>query len=124
ATSYEQADSIGFSVNDSNDAVRARAEHVHEFVNCNASFGLPKCSPVRIIFEPIFQGLCVGRRRISLMKDCGAWVTIMATAWATSAACSIFSAFLPACELKSVCTEPGATTETRILWARSSSATE
>src|SRR5712692_3654698 len=72
----------------------------------------------------LLHGFCVGRSRISLANDCGAWVTIIVTTCATSRGCNIFSALFPACGLNSVCTEPGQMTETRILCARSSSATE
>ena len=70
------------------------------------------------------HGFCVGRRRISLTKDCGLCVTSMANACATSSGCSIFAGSFPACGLRSVLVEPGQITLTRILWPRSSSATE
>lgn len=60
-------------------------------------------------------GFWVGRSRISLTNDCGAWVTSMATACATSSGCSILDLSLPAWGLNSVSTEPGHTTDTRIL---------
>ena len=39
-------------------------------------------------------GFCVGRMEMSLMNDCGAWVSSMATACATSVGCSILVASL------------------------------
>lgn len=60
-------------------------------------------------------GFEVGRIKISLINDCGAWVTRAATACATSSGCSIFFGSFPVCGLKSVSTEPGQTTATRIL---------
>ena len=69
-----------------------------------------------------FYGFCVGRISTSLIKLCGACVTRAATAWATSSGWSIFLRSLPACGPKSVSTEPGQTTLTRMLNARRSSA--
>ena len=59
-------------------------------------------------------GFCVGRNRISLANDCGACVTSIATAWATSSGCNIFAGSFPACGLSSVFTDPGQTTATRM----------
>jgi hypothetical protein len=61
--------------------------------------------------------------RTSLMKAWGGWMTSMATAAATSSGWSIFVLSLPP-RPKSVFTEPGATTETRMPLLRSSSAAE
>ena len=58
------------------------------------------------------------------MNDWGACVTSIATACATSSAFNILLGSCPACGLSSVSTEPGQITETRILWRRTSSATE
>src|SRR6476469_242749 len=73
---------------------------------------------------PQRYGFCVGRSTTSLANDCGAWVTSMATTCATSPGCSIRDASLPSCGLRSVSVEPGQITATRMLYRRSSSATE
>ena len=65
---------------------------------------------------------CSGRRLISLMKLCGPSVTIAATAWATSSACSIVAGFRPECVENSVATLPGQIAQTRMPCARNSSA--
>ena len=54
------------------------------------------------LFGLAAYGFWVGRNRISLAKDCGACVTIIATAWAISSACNIFSGFFPVCGPNSV----------------------
>ena len=61
-------------------------------------------------------GFCVGRNNTSLTNDCGSCVTSMATTCATSSGCSIFFGSLPSCGLRSVFTDPGQITETRMLW--------
>src|SRR5437879_13694699 len=58
------------------------------------------------------------------MNDCGACVTIAATACATSSGCNILLGSFPACGLSSVSTEPGQITEARTLCFRNSSETE
>src|SRR5581483_4251584 len=70
------------------------------------------------------QGFCVGRTSTSLTNDCGACVTNIATMCATSSASSILDLSFPSWGLNSVSTDPGQTTETRIPYPRSSSATE
>src|ERR1019366_8014748 len=76
------------------------------------------------LYDFACYGFCVGRSKTSLMKDCGSWATSMTTAWATSSGLSIFRVSLPPRRgLKSVSTEPGQMTLTRIFCPRSSSAT-
>src|SRR5881396_985607 len=74
--------------------------------------------------EIVAQGFSVGRSKISLTKDCGDCVTSISTTWATSSGCSIFPGSLPTCGLNSVCVDPGQMTDTLMLCARNSSATE
>src|ERR1051326_6399693 len=52
-------------------------------------------------------GFCVGLISTSLTNDCGAWVTSIPTACATSAGLSILSEFFPWCQPSLVTTEPG-----------------
>ncbi len=70
------------------------------------------------------QGFLVGRNTTSLTNACGLEVTSIATAWATSSGISILSGLLPSCGENSVCVDPGHTIATRMLFPRSSSATE
>src|SRR5437660_8863257 len=72
----------------------------------------------------LLYAFCVGLNKISLANDCDACVTSMATTCATSSGLSILLESFPMCGLSSVSTEPGQTTETLMLWPRSSSATE
>ncbi len=60
------------------------------------------------------QGFCTGRRWTSLMNEVGAWVTSMATAWATSSGWRSFAMSRPLCGENAVATLPGQTTLTRM----------
>jgi hypothetical protein len=68
-------------------------------------------------WTPAAQGFMVGRRRTSLTKEVGAWVTSIATTWATSPGWIIrVGSLVRAPPPKWVLTEPGAMTETRTLY--------
>src|ERR1017187_11043202 len=59
------------------------------------------------------HGFCVGRRRTSLIKLCGACARIISTAYATSCGRSILLRSFPAWGEKSVATVPGQKALTR-----------
>src|SRR5206468_2814100 len=74
----------------------------------------------------LIHGFCVGRIMISLIKLFGSCVTIIRTACAMSSGLSIRSRDLPEVSLgeKRVSVDPGQITDTRMPYARTSSASD